>query len=298
MDVVISAIVSWIVNNILNRFFFRARKNEEIIKARERRILERRISEKDRSIAKLRREQKKREKEKYHIIQSLKRSGLSTDKLVERYDKPLNAILISYVTQVRPNKKGYYERYKFIQKELKKYNAKSLGGADALIPPTKMPKGINNRSDLRSWFEEEILKGRYCKLKFLILFDLRKKAFWNSYVPYKQKHPWNFTLGEVLSIEDLFTEEQINKIALSDVIRDGDIAWLASHLLSEKELEIVHKSQSLIEKELGHLSLRLLSNDDIIDKLSIILAKYGIANPDEVSKAIVKEAKFWNSRLQ
>ena len=293
MEFFIGAIVSWVVNNILNRFFFRGRKNEEIIKVYERRILER-----DQSIATLRREQKKREKEKYRIIQSLKRSGLSVDKLVERYGKPLNAILISYVTQVRPNKKRFYERYKFVREELKKYNAKNLGGADALIPPAKVPEWIKNRSDLQSWFEKEILKGRYCKLRFLILFDLRKRAFWNSYVPYEQKHPWNFTLGEVLSIEDLFTEEQINKIALSDVIRDGDIAWLASYLLSGNELEVIHKNQSLIEHKLGNPSLREFSNDTILSELSIVLAEYGIPNPDEVSKAIVDEAKFWSSRLK
>lgn len=293
MEFFIGAIVSWVVNNILNRFFFRGRRNEEIIKVYERRILER-----DQSIATLRREQKKREKEKYRIIQSLKRSGLSVDKLVERYGKPLNAILISYVTQVRPNKKGFYERYKFVREELKKYNAKNLGGADALIPPAKVPEWIKNRSDLQSWFEKEILKGRYCKLRFLILFDLRKRAFWNSYVPYEQKHPWNFTLGEVLSIEDLFTEEQINKIALSDVIRDGDITWLASYLLSGNELEVIHKNQSLIEHKLGNPSLREFSNDTILSELSIVLAEYGITNPDEVSKAIVDEAKFWSSRLK
>lgn len=206
--------------------------------------------------------------------------------------------MISYVTQVRPNKKGYYERYKFVQEELKKYNAKHLGGADALIPPTKVPKWIKNRSDLQAWFEKEILKGRYCKLRFLILFDLRKKAFWNSYVPYEQKHPWNFTLGEVLSIEDLFTEEQINKIALSDVIRDGDIAWLASYLLSGNELEVIHKNQSLIEHKLGNPSLREFSNDTILNKLSTVLAEHGIINPDEVAKAIIDEAKFWSSRLK
>lgn len=293
MEFLINAIVSWIVNNILNRFFFRGRKNEEIIKVYERRILE-----KDQSLATLRREQKRREKEKYHIIQSIKRSGISTEKLIERYDRPLNAILISYASQKELTSRGYYGECKFVLQELEKYNVKYLGGTDALIPPAKVPKSIENSDDLEIWFENEILKGRYCKLKFLVLIDLRKKTFWNSNLPYTQIHPKHLTLGEVLSIEDLFTEEQINKIALSDIIRNGDIAWLASHVLSENELEIVHKNQSLIEKELGHPSLRLLSNDDIIEKLSTILGKYGISNANEVSKAIVKEAKFWNSRLQ
>jgi len=295
MGIIISAVVSWIVNNILNRLFpgFTARNNKALIEA-----YERRIQEKDKSIKRLTREQKRREKERFRIIQSLKRSGLSASKLVERYDKPLNAILLSYMTQVEQTGTGYYKRCKFVQDELKRYNAKYLGGGVFLIPPARVPRQIQKRDDLQSWFEGVILKGRYCKLKFLILFDLGKKAFWNSYLPYKQKTPFHFTLGEILEIEDLFTEEQINRIALSDVIRDGDIAWLASRSLSANELEVIHKNQTLIENKLGNPSLRELANDSITNKLSTALNYYGVKNPEEVSKIIIDEAKFWNSRLQ
>jgi len=293
MEYFFSAIISWVVSNILNRFFFRTRKTDQIIEA-----LEGRLAEKDKSIERLRKEQKRRAKERHRIVQALKRSGLSTDKLIDKYDKPLNAILISYATQVEPTTKGFYRKCKFVQDELKSHNAKSLGGQDFLIPPAKVPKWIKNDKDLQKWFEQEILKGRYCKLKFLILFDLRRKAFWLNYVPYKQKNPWNFTIGEVFSIEDLFTEEQISKIALSDIVRSGDIAWLASDILSQDELDIIHKNQSFIEGGLGNPSLRLLSNDSMVITLSAVLNRHGISNPGEVARVIVEEAKFWHSRLR
>ena len=293
MEYFFGSIISWIVSNILNRFFFRARKTDQIIET-----LEERLAGKDKSIERLRREQKRRAKERHHIVQALKRSGLSTDRLIDRYDKPLNAILISYATQVEPTQKGFYRKCKFIRDELMTYNAKGLGGSDFLIPPTKVPNWIKNNEDLQTWFEQDILKGRYCKLKLLILFDLRKKAFWHNYVPYEQKKPWNFTLGEVLDVEDIFTEKQISKIALSDIVRSGDIAWLASDILSLEELEIIHKNQSLIEGELGNPSLRLLSSDSMVAMLSTVLARHGISNPDEVAKVIVGEAKFWHSRLR
>lgn len=285
-------IISTIIG-FLNRFFPRVRQNEELINT-----YELRLAGKEERIQELEKEHKKRAKEKRRIIQSLKRSGLSTDKLVERYSKPLKAILGSYVTQVEPSGTGYYKPCKFVQEELRRFNAKSLGGADFLIPPAKVPEWIRSRDDLESWFEKEILKGRYCKLRFLILFDLRKKAFWKSYVPYAQVRPWNYTIGEVLDVEDLFTEEQINKIALSDIIRDGDVAWLASRLLSGTELEIIHKNQALIEKKLGNPSLRQLSNESMVSELSAVFAEFGITNAAEVSKAIVAEAKFWHSRLK
>ena len=290
---IVSGIIGWIITKVLNRFFLKARKNKEIINT-----YEKRLEEKEKSIEKLTREQKKREKEKHRIIQSLKRSGLSTRKLVERYNRPLNTILISYMTQVEPTGTGYYKKCQFVKAELEKYDAKYLGGGVSLIPPTKVPRRIRNGGDLKLWFEQEILKGRYCKLKFLILFDLGKEAFWHSYVPYEQRNPFHFTLGEVLGIEDLFTEEQINRIALGDIIRDGDIAWLASRLLSGTELEIIHSNQTLIENKLGKPSLREFADDNIVSKLSVALTEIGINNPDEVSKAIVNEAKFWHSRLK
>jgi len=105
MEYFFGSIISWIVSNILNRFFFRARKTDQIIET-----LEERLAGKDKSIERLRREQKRRAKERHHIVQALKRSGLSTDRLIDRYDKPLNAILISYATQVEPTQKGFYRR--------------------------------------------------------------------------------------------------------------------------------------------------------------------------------------------
>lgn len=293
MELIINAIISWITANILNRVFFRSRKPEKIIDD-----YEIRLKEKEKRIKELATESKKREKEKQRIIQSLKRSGLSTEKLVERYDSPLNAILISYATQVEPTGTGYYKRCKFVREELKKFNAKGLGGADFLIPPAKVPEYIKDRNDLELWFEKEILQGRHCKLKFLILFDLRKKTFWKSYVPYTQKNPYNRTIGEILDVEDLFTEEQVNRIALSNIIRDGDVVWLASSLLSGSELIKIQANQELIEGKLGNPSLRELSDTKKIQDISAIFAEIGIGNPEEVSKAIVDEAKFWHSRLK
>ena len=92
---------------------------------------------------------------------------------------PLNAILISYSSQKEVTSGGKLRESHFIRSELERYNVKYLGGSDSLIPPSKVPRHIKNGNDLRNWFNSEILKGRYCKLKFLVLLDLRKKTFWN-----------------------------------------------------------------------------------------------------------------------
>ena len=299
---IIDDIISWIVGKIMDKFFSNKKENEELIQLRnERTVLHQKIDqlegEKDAITETLTKEKETKEQEKKRFIDSLKRRGISADKLIERYDKPLMAILISYASQKEKNNKGYYISSSFLRAELERFNSKYLGGTDVLIPPAKVPTWIKDQNDLKKWFEEEILKKCHCKIKFLTLIDLKKKTIWGKYLPYEQKKPKHFSIGEVLDIEDIFTEEQINKISISQIIRDGDIGWLASSILPEKELYNLLKNQKAIEKELGNLSLRELADDTQIAKIEELL-KPLISKPQEVAKAIVEEAKFWENKLR
>ncbi len=153
VSAVVGAIASWWIARLLNRYFSKSRRNEEIIGIYEKRLEEKEkgLQEKDEIIEEITKDRRRREKEKRRIVDSLKRSGLSAEKLVRSYDKPLNAILISYAAQKEPTETGYYKSCKFIREELNRYDGKNVGGADALIPPTKVPKWIKNNADLKSW---------------------------------------------------------------------------------------------------------------------------------------------------
>jgi len=263
-------------------------------------IYEHRIEEKNKKIQRL--EQiRARQKQRYHteekrLIGSLKRRSIATEKLIEKYQRPLNTILISYASQYEEIN-GRTRKAHFIKEELARYNSKYLGGSDTLIPPTSVPKHLKTQKDLKRWFEREILKGRYCKVKFLVLFDLRRYAFWGTYLPYIQKNPMNHTIGEVLSIEDVFTNEQIDRLSISEIINSGDIAWLASAVISEKELDIILRNQKGIERAIGNPSLRVLSDNSMKDSLVEVLSKY-IENADDVAKAIIDEARFWHGKIR
>lgn len=293
---IIDDIIGWIIAKILDKFFSKKEDNLEVIKLYESRMRSLQ-GEKEQLAENLSKAKETHKKEQTRVIDSLKRRGLSVEKLIEKYDKPLNAILISYVTQKAPTTTGYYKDTKFVREELKRFNVKSIGGCVSLIPPSKVPPHIKDRKDLKEWFEKEILKGRFCKVPFLILFDLKKHAFWNTYLPYKQKKPFYHTIGESLSVEDLFTEKQINKIALSTVIKDGDITWFASSVLGESEVDIIIKNQAVIEKSLGNPSLRVLANNVTTAQLSKSLSPF-LKKPDDVAKAIIEEAKYWDSKLK
>jgi len=222
---IIDDIIGWIVERIMDWFFPKKDKNKDLVTAlfeREKEINKLKI-DKDNLKSIFENEQKKQTFEKRRILDSFKRRAISIEKLIDKCSKPLNAIIISYSSQKERSNKGYLKGSNFIREELKKYSSKYLGGTDAIIPPTKVPKRIKNNEDLRRWFEKRILKDRYCKIKFLSLIDLKKKTFWKTYLPYEQKEPRHFSIGEVLKIEDLFTEEDIRSISLSEIIKDGDI---------------------------------------------------------------------------
>lgn len=264
-------------------------------------IYEHRIEEKNTEIVRLEKErleqQQQHQQEEGRLMSSLKRRSIAVDKLLEQYHKPLNAIIISYATQ-REQVSGKNRQSHFLKNELARYNSKYLGGTDVLIPPASVPAGLKTQEDLKRWFEIDILKNRYCKIKFLVLFDLKRSAFWGTYLPYIQKKPMHFSLGDKLSIEDIFTNEQINKLAISEIITSGDIAWLASSVVSEIELEVILRNQKSIETEIGNPSLRVLSNIAIKNKLASVLSKYNIQDSDSIAQSIVDEAKFWHNKIK
>ncbi len=311
-----SAIITWILSKIgdtafgeLVRHALEKRfpklfkdKTKEIVDIYERRIEEKNqeIEGRNQEIRRLERarvrQRQRQHTEEGHMIGSLKRRSIATEKLIKQYHKPLYAILISYSSQYE-NASGRTKKTHFIKEELARYNSKYLGGSDTLIPPASVPKNISTQKDLKHWFEEEVLKGRYCKIKFLVMFDLKRTAFWGTYLPYIQKNPMNHTIGEVLNIEDVFTNEQIDRLAISEIINSGDIAWLASVVVSGKELDIILRNQKSIEKEIGNPSLRLMSDQSIKDILVKTLSKY-IESANEVAEAIIDEAKFWQGKIK
>lgn len=293
---IIDDFISWIINRILDRIFPKKNDNQALINTLLDKI-EKLHKEQSDSNENFQKEKERRALERTRILESLKRSGISVEKLIRRYDKPLSAIIISYASQKQKNKSGYYENSTFLRAELEKFNSKYLGGTDVMIPPANVPPWIKNYSDLKKWLEDEILKGRYCKIKFLALIDLRKQVFWGTYLPYDQKKPMHFTLGEVLNVDDIFKEIDINKIALSQVILEGDIAWLASSTLIGDDLKEIFQNQQKIENSLGNPSLRMISKDDMVSKIIKVLPT-SIQKRDEVAKAIVEEAKFWEARLK
>ena len=300
-----SAIVSWITSSILNKLF-RKKTTKEVLELNNRRLIEL-LEEHEKVISKLEKESKKKELEESSIFESIRRSGLSTEKLmnelIDEYHRPLNAILICTYFQKIPDGTLYGKDKKFVFEELQRYECKSLGGGIYLIPPKNVPDGIHDNNDLHKWFDTEILKDKYCKLKFLLLVDLRKKAYWMNNLPYQPSdnpfHRIHRNIGEVLSLEDIFNEDHISQTTtIAKIISHGDIGWLAHKHVSENDLVTIRLNQSSIENKLGKPTLRELALGNYRSKLKTVLEEFDIQNPEEAAKLIISEAQYWNRQIK
>ena len=78
---IIDDVISWIVGKIMDKFFSNKKENEELIQLRNERI---RLNQK---IDQLEGEKETKEQEKKKFIDSLKRRGISADKLILPYHK-------------------------------------------------------------------------------------------------------------------------------------------------------------------------------------------------------------------
>ena len=293
-------IYSWITSKFINKLF-RKKTAKEVLELNDGRLIEL-LEKRDATISKLEIESRKRELEKSSIFQSIRRSGLSIEKLIAEYDKPINAILISTYNQRTPDGTIYGrggEDERFLRKELAKYKGESLGAGVYIVPPKNVPKWIRNRNDLKEWFEKKILKDNYCILKFLVLFDIRQKAYWMNYLHYQQRRKNAYTIGEILAPEDIFSEEWIAQTTtVAKIISNGDIGWLAHKHVSEDDLAILRLNQLAIENKIGKPPLRELVEGNYQGKLKTVLEEYGIHNSEEVAKSIISEAKFWNRKIK
>lgn len=239
--------------------------------------------------------------EQNKLLDSLKRRGISTQRLIQKYDKPLRAILISYMKQRVQTSTGEVVHERYASHEFRAQGAISLGGSELIIPPTKFPENVKTRDDLKEWYEENILKGRYLKLKFLAIIDLREKIYWSNNVPEAggARGGWKHsTIGEALNIDELFSEEAVNRIALSDIVRDGDIVWLASASVGTDTLHWIQQNQIGIENAIGNPNLRTIAKGDLknnlIDELKTRLSR---DEATEVAEAIITEAQYWQTKL-
>jgi len=257
-------------------------------------IIRKDLSEKEKVFIQERTENKEWEK----MISLLKNKSILKENLIKKYSNPLPLILFQYGNQKIAN-----QNEKFITQELEKeYNVKSLGGSLKVIPPNKVPKEIKNGSDLKKWFEKKIqskFRNSSCVIRVIAITDL-KNVYWKSDYSYKLRY---YTpLGDALNIDDIFNKNEIpsllasENVSVLDPILSGDLYFLCSQFMSDKELKIIRDNQDKIEKYISYQSLDELANNNSISKISNSLKSH-FNQYSEIAKRINQEAKFWSEKL-
>ena len=85
-------------------------------------------------------------------------------------------------------------------------------------------------------------------------------------------------------------------VSVLDPILSGDLYFLCSQFMSDKELKIIRDNQDKIEKYISYQSLDELANNNSISKISNSLKSH-FNQYSEIAKRINQEAKFWSEKL-
>lgn len=239
------------------------------------------------------------------ITQSLKLESVARERLIERYWRPLHAVIICFAEQ--ENKE--IDSNKWLRDLLEEqYNLHNLTGFTTIIPPAEVPSRLkgkqNSRNKLKEWIEED-LYGQNPNAKSTICFagvvDLRNVYSRTDYES-DGRTPLFSTIDEELELENIFSEEDFSKLLasngvnLSKIIEEGDIPFLASKAITSDELDQIHENQDAIESSLGNPNLRAIAEEVDLSELSEALSSY-VESPDEVAQSIKNEAEIWKREL-
>ncbi|WMT07661.1 hypothetical protein NP511_01335 [Natrinema thermotolerans] len=239
------------------------------------------------------------------MLRSLKHDNISKKRIIEKYWRPLPAIIITFYNDYEGNKK----EKKFLKYHIQENNeAEMLTANTYVIPPKGFPERFESpnkvgRDKIRDWIEEDIL-AKHDNGKVVICqasaVDLRRVYSHTDY----ETHSFNRkTIDQALDIDKILGENNVHRILASDgvnlsrAIEDGDIAFFLSHYVSDDELEIIHENQNEIRERLQDPSLRKIATSGFEDELTEVLSDY-IDAPREAASKAIEEAKLWQKELQ
>jgi hypothetical protein len=232
------------------------------------------------------------------INETLKKEHISKDELINKIDSPQYVLMIQ----------KYNEPPKEIQDKLLEYGFKTFGYGIYLLPPVKARElGVKADFDIDKWIDQKLLKELPKTYKYIINFaaivDLRHMTSKRNIVEKAR------TYMDVLEPEDLVSPEEIalylkNKknISIKDVIQIPNLIFLVDDFAIDLEDYNVlkeHNDEILIDikkkinaKDIKTTDLATI-NEDTVEE---VLSKY-TKKPKEITKMIVRNAKFWNRNL-
>jgi len=245
------------------------------------------------------------------ILDRIRRSlkgEISTEELIKRFDRPLNALLIY--------KWGEPYGKKLIRNRLAELGFKDIASGIKILPPSRMPKPpLRNSKDMEKWLKQNVLdllpKDHKYSIVFAQLVDLRK-LYATKYAPKEWADRFRgYTLFDKLSWEELFPIEYIRKIISRKtrvsveelIVKHFPFSFLISRFLNDKDLDRILNQRKRVIQDLKNTfqieNLTLLSFAEMDEKkLSSILASLRVRNSNQIAVDMVNEARYWKRFLE
>ncbi|AEN07329.1 hypothetical protein Halar_0054 (plasmid) [halophilic archaeon DL31] len=247
------------------------------------------------------------------ILESIKDESVARKRLIENYWKPLHAIVACFTKskveiEVEDGEEAS-EETNFVLEALRDgREVEQISGSTWIVPPKDVPERIkanpNSREALKEWIQDEVYSDYPDALAHIGLFglvDLRNVYSSSDYEPDDLPHffstiDWEFDLEEIFDSQDfsrLLANESVN---LTEIIENGDIAFLVSNSVSTEELDDIHNAQEEIERELGNPNVKEFASQVDIQTIAGALSPY-VADSERVAEGVKNEAEIWTNQL-
>lgn len=241
-------------------------------------------------------EEKKRENRRLsNLKRALKRKGIDTDYLLEKYDESLYAPLMVLTHFSAPHNNSK-EDHKFISANLDALDTKMLHGSARIVPPRNFDQSIRTKKELQDWFDSEVLGDRddlAHKLEVISIVDITKTFDRDASPPTDGPDFKTHTVSELFETDTVLPTEDLlellsrsDRISLEEELQEN-IALLVVHDASETQMEQLIEAQTELEAALGDLTQ--ISNTPI-DDIAKAFEQAGINEPKQLATAAKDEA--------
>lgn len=230
-------------------------------------------------------------------------SGVTTDEMLRHYDKPLNAVMaLRYIEKYK--KKASVE----IKDRLLDLGFIFLQSNVWVLPPSRTPRDLKTQEDLKLWVRTNLTKGlrkdyQYV-MPFVALVDLRKVVAEKHRVV---KRPQGRTIFSIMDQKDLLPSRYIYSymrkrgFSLEELIRSGDLVFLASAFADPETLEALKESYayatSRVQKLMNTDRISLSYVADLHEKELGAALEGIVKHPVDVAKRLAVEAQYWERFL-
>lgn len=249
------------------------------------------------------REAKKRENRRLsNLKRALRRKGIDTEYLVDKYGESLYAPLMVFTHFSSPNN-NTEEDAQFIKDNLGALDTKMLHGSARIVPPRNFDQDIRKKGELQEWFDEQVLGGRTGlthKLEVISIVDINRTfdrdASGNKEGPDFKTHTVSelFETDTVIPTEDLLEIlSRSDRISLEEELREN-IALLVVQNASKGQMDQLLRVQTELEEELGELPQIAQTEVQVI---SDVFASHGIDDAEDLAVGVKEEAERLNAVL-